>query len=471
MTGLDTDAGNDGSPQGPRGLHRRLMGHRFIQAAHGDGLKAKAIRGAGWTIGGYGAQQVLRMGSSIVLTRLLFPEAYGIMAIANVYMIGLQMFSDVGLRQSVIQNPRGKDPDFLNTVWTMQIVRGFVLWLISCAIAYPVSKFYGEPILFPVLCVLGFSAAVRGFQTTVYATANRDLRLGKITILELVTQGIGIVVTVVWAMFHSSVWALAGGGAISAVLAVILGFAVLPGHAHRLRWEKSAASDLFRFGRWIFLATILGYFANYGDRLILGKFMSAADFGVYSLAITWTGLIRHINNKVGDRVLIPIYAAKRDATPEEMRPKIHKMRLAKAGVALPISAFLILFGQAMISLMYDSRYHDAGWMLQAIAVGVGFHAVMNIGDFMLSRGRSGLFFVVVVLDSITTLLCMTIGGAVAGPSGIVFGVAATPIIKHLYMILIYRSYGYWVWKLDAAFAFIFVLLAYAAVLIQHAGTS
>lgn len=463
MTVLNTDAGKDGSPEGPRGLRERLTSHRLVGPIRGNGLKAKAIRSAGWTIGGYGAQQVLRMGSSIILTRLLFPEAYGIMAIANVFMIGLQMFSDVGLRQSIIQNPRGKEPEFLNTVWTMQIVRGFVLWLVSCIIAYPLSRFYGEPVLFPVLCVLGFSAAVRGFQSTVYMTANRDLRLGKITLLELVTQGIGIVVIIIWATIHPSVWALAGGGAVSAVLAVILGFAVLSGHSHRLRWERDAAGDLFRFGRWIFLATILNYLTNFGDRLVLGKFMSTADFGVYSLAITWTGLIRHLNNRLGDRVLVPIYAAKRNATPEEMRPKIYKMRLAKAGLSLPASAFLIIFGQIMISFMYDSRYHDAGWMLQTLAVGIGFHAVMNIGDFMLSRGRSGLFLIVVALDTATALLCMTIGGVIAGPTGIVFGVAAAPVVKHLYMIQIYRRYGYWLWKMDLAFAVLFVLLGCGAI--------
>lgn len=373
------------------------------------------------------------------------------MAIANVYMIGLQMFSDVGLRQSVIQSRRGDEPEFLNTIWTMQILRGFSLWIVSCMIAYPVAKFYDADILLPILCVLGFSAAVKGFQTTAYATANRNLLLGRITALELVSQGIGIVATVVWAAIHPSVWALAGGGVITAIITVVIGYFLLPTHRHRLHWDRLAASEIVRFGRWIFLATILGYLANNGDRLILGKYMTPTDFGMYAIALTWAGLLKTINATIGERVLVPIYAARRDATAADMRPKILKMRLAKAAFVIPVSVVLIVFGQQLIDLMYDDRYHDSGWMLRVLSVGVGFHALMNIGDFMLSRGRSGLFFATVCLATATSVGCMTVGGALAGSNGIILGVAATPVVGHVYMILIYRQYGYWLWKLDVLF--------------------
>jgi O-antigen/teichoic acid export membrane protein len=467
MAGSGIDAAEGQGSGGLAGLRGRFLRYRWARAMQGEGLRARAIRGSGWTMVGFGGQQVLRLGSSLVLTRLLFPEAYGLMAIANVYITGLQMFSDVGLRHSIIQNPRGLDAEFLNTAWTMQIVRGFLLWFVSCLIAYPVSLFYDAPVLFPILCVLGFTAAIRGFQTTAYVTGNRRLQLGRITLVELTTQAVGILVILAWASVHPSVWALAGGGAVSAVFSVCLGFAALPSHRHRLQWDRSCASEILGFGKWIFLATVLGYLANNGDRLVLGKFMTTADFGMYALAMTWAGLVKNINGKIGERVLVPIYAARRDSTPEEMRPKIARMRLAKAALVLPVSAVLILFGQQLIELMYDSRYYGAGWMLQALAVGVAFLALMNIGDFMLSRGRSRLFFFVVCMDTATSLGCLLVGGLLGGPPGIVLGVAAAPIIKHLYMIEIYRRHGYWLWKLDVFFVLILgALVALALVLNQ-----
>src|ERR687885_208624 len=108
-------------------------------------LKNQALRGTVWTIAGYGASQVLRLGSNIILTRLLLPEFFGLMNLVNVFIIGLHLFSDVGLGPSVVQNKRGDDPDFLNTAWTIQVGRGIILWICSLILAWPVSQFYNEP--------------------------------------------------------------------------------------------------------------------------------------------------------------------------------------------------------------------------------------------------------------------------------------------------------------------------------------
>jgi O-antigen/teichoic acid export membrane protein len=430
------------------GLTGRIAASRLGRSMTGEGLRARVLRGSGWTLAGFVASQLARMASTVVLTRLLFPEAYGIMAMANVYMVGLQMFSDIGIRHSIIQNKRGEDPVFLNTAWTMQVARGFILWFASCAIAYPVSRFYEEPILFPVLCVLGFSAAIKGFQTTAYATANRRLTLGKLTGMELGTHVLGIVVTIVWAYFHPSVWALAGGGVITALISVAVGFRVMPSHRHRLMWEKPAAHEIVRFGRWIFLATVLGFFANNGDRLLLGKFMSTAEFGMYFLALTWVGLAGQVNSILNDRVMIAVYAENQDTDPALVRPKIAKMRLAKAALILPVVAALIIFGDDLVRFMYDARYEGAGWMLQILAVGMGFSAMMTIGDFMLSKGKSKLFMCMVVLDTVTVLGCMALGGYLGGSTGIVIGVAASRVARYPYLIYIYQRFGYWIWKID-----------------------
>ena len=96
-------------------------------AAEQPELRQLAVRASIWTIGGLGTSQAIRLASNIVLTRLLFPEAFGLMAIVNVWIYGLQMMSDVGLGASIIQNKRGDEPAFLNTVWTMQVFRGFAL--------------------------------------------------------------------------------------------------------------------------------------------------------------------------------------------------------------------------------------------------------------------------------------------------------------------------------------------------------
>ena len=123
----------------------------------GEGLFARAMRSSAWTIFGFVASQGIRFGSNLILTRLLFPEAFGMMALVTVAMVGLGNFSDIGTGPAIAYNRRGDDPDFLDTAWTLHVIRGVLLWLATCALAWPFARFYGEPMLAQLLPVAGLS--------------------------------------------------------------------------------------------------------------------------------------------------------------------------------------------------------------------------------------------------------------------------------------------------------------------------
>src|SRR5262245_36522377 len=98
-------------------------------------LKQRVFAASAWSLAGYGVNQAIRFSSNLIMTRLLVPEMFGVMAIATIVIVGLAMFSDLGLRQSLVQSRRGADPAFLNTAWVLQILRGFALWIIALAIS------------------------------------------------------------------------------------------------------------------------------------------------------------------------------------------------------------------------------------------------------------------------------------------------------------------------------------------------
>src|SRR4051812_39078328 len=87
-------------------------------------LRTRIFNAGGWTIGGLALGHLIRLGTNLLMTRLLVPEAFGIMAIAALIMYGLALFSDLGLRQNIVQSARGNDVAFLNTAWMVQIMRG-----------------------------------------------------------------------------------------------------------------------------------------------------------------------------------------------------------------------------------------------------------------------------------------------------------------------------------------------------------
>src|SRR5688572_26665362 len=123
-------------------------------------LRLRALQGSAWTSVSYIVTQALRFGNSLILSRLLVPEDIGLMAMVAVFLMGLEMFSDLGTGPSIIHNRRGNRIEFLNTAWTMHVMRGFGIWMIACLGAWPASKWFNEPQLLWLIPVCGFECVI-----------------------------------------------------------------------------------------------------------------------------------------------------------------------------------------------------------------------------------------------------------------------------------------------------------------------
>ena len=186
----------------------------FVRKLRHDGLGARAFRSSAWTGMGFILSQVMRLASNLVLTRLLMPEAFGAMALVTAFIIGLVMFSDTGTGPAIQNSARGDDPDFLDTIWTVQAIRGVTLWVFALAIAWPLSVFYDEPILARIFPVAALGLVISGLMPTRMDTALRHLRVGLITRLELISQLITIFITIALTLVLRSIWGLILGGLI-----------------------------------------------------------------------------------------------------------------------------------------------------------------------------------------------------------------------------------------------------------------
>jgi O-antigen/teichoic acid export membrane protein len=333
-------------------------------------LKKQAVRGVLWTVLNYGASQVLRLGGNLLLTRLLYPEFFGLMALVNIFLVGLRLFSDVGIGLSIVQNKRGDDPAFINTAWTIQVIRGFVLWALCLGITYPLAVFYKNPQLLWLLPVVGLSTIVDGFCSTAPFSLERHLNLRKLTILELSIQVLQLVIMLVWAYFNRTIWALAGAGLIAAVVRMVWTHRLIPKYHNGLQWEARSVTEIFSFGRWIFLSTALTFLAEQADRLILGKLLSLELLGIYGIALMLGDVPRQVAVALSHRVVLPAASKLADLPRSELRAKILKHRRLLVLVLLGAIATLAGFGDVIIGLLYDSRYAAAGWMLPLLALGI-----------------------------------------------------------------------------------------------------
>jgi O-antigen/teichoic acid export membrane protein len=384
--------------------------------------------------------QVLRLVSNMILTRMLFPEAFGLMALVNLFLMGLAMFSDIGIGPGIVQRKGALTPAFLQTAWTVQVLRAGALFLITCLLAWPLSVFYDQPELLLVLPVTGLTQLISGFKSVALHTYSRDLRHGTLAVYDLSTGLVGLSSSILFAWMVPSVWALVWGGMVSAVYAVIFSFRLPHQSPLRLRLDPAHASELFRFGAWIFLGTALTFVASSGDRLMLGKFLSLQELGVYTVAFFFAQSVSTLIRGLAARVLFPVLAKLRqdglDRGAEYIRYRRGLLGLTIVGVG-----FLMLGSGWMIELLYDDRYLPAGGMLRVLSLGAAATSLVGLADpVLLSNGNSKRRMWLSFYEAAFLLLCMGVGGACFGLHGYIWGYVCAQFLSYVPAVLLVKPY-------------------------------
>ncbi len=409
-------------------------------------LMARVARSASWIVLGYGASQAIRLASNLILTRLLFPEAFGLMALISVVTVGLTLFSDVGIAPSIAQSKRGDDPDFLNTAWTIQVGRGFGLWLAACALAYPVSLFYDQTELTLYLPMAALSLVVAGFNPTRIETAHRHLLMGRLMALDLLSQVIGIAAMVALALALQSVAALVVGGVIGAVAKLALTHLFLPGPSNRFRWESAAVTELIHFGKWIFLSTVFWFFASQGDKAVLGKFLTLENLGIYNIGYFLASFPLLLGLNVTGRVMIPVYREKADPL------RLSRMRYGLSAGVIGLLIVMALAGPWLVSHLYDPRYVEAGAIVVVLSVVLISQVVgMTYDQAALAAGDSRRFFVYSALRSTLQVGLLLIGAITFGLIGALIGMGIALVLAHLVLIWLARVHKVWDPRHDLTF--------------------
>ncbi|MYM55487.1 oligosaccharide flippase family protein [Thalassovita mangrovi] len=445
------------------------MINTFRRFSLGSSLTERALRSSAITTMGFVTYQFLRLLSNLILTRILFPEAFGLMALVSVVMMGLAMFSDVGVSPSIMQSERGDDEDFLNTAWTIQIIRGAGLWIATCFLAYPMSLFYQEPQLLHLLPVAGLTLLINGFNPTKLETANRHLRAGRVTVIEIAVQVVGLIVAVTAAWITGSVWALVISGIASAIAQVVFLGAFLPGAPNRLRWEKRAADELIHFGKWIFLSTICGFFIGQSDKLVIGKYLSLDEFGVYNIGFFLASFPLLLGGVVTRKVLIPIYRENPPRESAENFLRLRKMRIYATAFLMTMVIALALLGVWLVDLLYDPRYQSAGAVVVVLAcMQMPQIIVLTYDQAALAAGDSKRFFVLAAARGVLIFAGLLIGLELAGMLGALLGLGAAYVCAYPVVVWLSRHQGAWDPLHDTIFA-LTALVAAGFILWLHWG--
>lgn len=374
-------------------------------------LKRTTIHASFWTLFSHGLSQLIRFGGNLIMTRLLTPDNFGLMQIVSVFMIGMIMFSDVGIGANVVQNKRGEEPIFLKTAWTVQILRGFLIWLGIALITLPVALVYKESQLLWLLPFAGISILVDGFASTNLLLLYRHMQVGKLAFIEIVSQVAGVIAMIALAWEWPSVWTLAAAGIIASVVKTLISLVAFDGPKMGFAWEKESVHDIIHFGKWIFISSMTTFLVSRMDRIIMGLYLTIYDLGLYGIAVTIVSIFIEAVNMLNGKVLIPLFKHLQSYPPKEMKHRVFKIRLALVLLTLPPLFILTIWGQNIINFLYPASFSHAGWMLQIIAAGSTVKAITStISPIFIAVGDSYRLMLTQLSQSVLLIFLMVTAG-------------------------------------------------------------
>lgn len=357
------------------------------------------------TVGG----NLVRIIGTMVLTRLLAPEIYGVVGVIISILYTLQMLTDFGLQAYVVRHPDGNDQNFLDSVYTIHALRGVALAGLAMLLAWPLSIILAKPELCAPLVVASLVFVIDGQASLHQYRALRDGKVQRFSLIELVTNLTQTAVTIVLAFFLRNIWAIILSMLIASCVRVWSTYTLFPGQRHRLRRDRAVSADLWTFSRVIATSSALTLIIGQIDKLALGRIMPLNQFGTYilasSLAMTPTAFASNYTSAI---VYPTVVAAVRNGSSVaeayyKCWRRFFYLYAFGAGGLIGVADLLVRF-------LYDPRYVLVAHFLEVLAVSTTLAMVnRSMESVQVAMGRPRM----AVEMNLTRLIWLIGGGIVA----------------------------------------------------------
>ena len=316
------------------------------------------------------------------------------MAVVSVVIFGITMFTDLGLWSFVVRHKTPENTHLLNVVWTLHIIRGWamfaVILLLMCILVIAnhylpqyVHGIYADPRLPMLILIASTGAVLAGYKSLASPLMSLKFDVRKLELIELASQLIGTSVMLIWVWLHPTIWALLAAGIISTIINTFSSYYFFP-YRHKLVWDKAIVNEVFHFSKWIVIASALTYLFSQGDKLFFAGKITAAQLGVYSIAFMLVGTLTSVTQILAEKIVFPVFATLVHGDRQNLKNKYYKVRLYLDSPIFLAAGLLIALGPAIVGILYDTRYSDAGWMFQILIVSVIGHTLSLVSMECLS---------------------------------------------------------------------------------------
>lgn len=404
-------------------------------------LKRQTISGMIWSsLQRFGTMGVSFI-SNMVLARLLTPDDYGCIGMLMIFIALSNTFIDGGFGSALIQKKRPTQEDY-STIFYWNIFLSIVLYIILFLCAPLVAGFYEIDLLSNVLRVEGLVLVINAFGIIQANQLRKQLRFKSISLITVSASVVSVVVAITMALKGCGVWSLVYQQIVQSLVSTILYWVHSSWRPSKV-FSLESFKELFGFGSYILLSSLINTFCNNLNGLLIGKFFSASSMGFFTQAKKIQDVFSSSIDAVVGQVTYPVLVEVKDKY-EELKKMLSQFNSLLLYIVTPLMLLLNLLATPVIELLLGAKWLPAVPYLkilvfQGIAVciqNVNYHAVASIG-------RSKTLFTSTLIKRVISIIALIVGMSLGGIEGILWGMVFSSFFIYFYnSMMVHKYIGY-----------------------------
>jgi len=395
---------------------------------NGNELKAKTVSNMIWRFAERCGAQGVAFIVSIILARLLDPDAYGTVALLTVFTTILQVFIDSGLGNALIQKKDADQLDF-STVFVFNMGMCLVIYVLLFAASPLIAKFYGDPSLTPLMRVLGLTLVIAGFKNIQQAYVSRHLMFRKFFFSTLGGTIVAAVAGIIMAYHGYGAWAIVTQQVVNAAIDTMILFITVKWRPH-FKFSFERFKKLFSYGWRLLVSSLLDTVYSDLRQLIIGKIYSSSDLAYYNRGKQFPNFIVTNVNTAIDSVLLPVMSIAQDEKERLKRMTRHSIKTSTYIMA-PLMMGLAFTAKAFIPLLLTEKWNECIPYLQVFCVVYMFRPIHTANlNAIKAMGRSDLYLKLEILKKIVGLISICIA-IFFGPLAMAYSFLITSVLSQI----------------------------------------
>ena len=343
-----------------------------------NSLESKVVTATKWSALTEIASKLVSPISTMILARLLTPEAYGAVATTTIIISFAELFTDAGFQKYIIQHDFTDDDDrdkSINVAFWSNLVMSLIIWGIIIAFRHPIASLVGSPGLETAIVVACAAIPIAAFSSIQSAIYKRNLNFRIPFIVRMIGLGITFFITIPLAFWLRSYWALIISSIIQGMVAAIT-LTLYTNWKPTLYYSFRRLKKMFGFSIWITIDQFLSWTNNYLDLFIAGRKFSQHTLGIYKTSINTSNKILGIFSKSFTPLLLPTYSKLQNDIPQ-LKQTFLKMQKYISVILLPIGFTIFLYSDLITKILLGSQWTEAAPLIGIWGLIHSFSLIIN----------------------------------------------------------------------------------------------